>query len=1328
MDSSEPLNSQPWQSLNLPLETPMATVLIVEDSESDRLTYSRYLRSDSENSYRIIEAGSLEQGLELWRSQQPDIVLIDLNLPDGDGFEFLEAINGDRTREKVPVIMLTGLGNEERAVRSMKLGATDYLVKGDITAKSLTSTIRQVLQQAVLIRQLRRSQQQQILTAEIALRIREFLNLEDISNAIVREVRQFMKADRAIVYQFNPDMSGTVVAEDVISPWQPCLKAQVEDTCFRENLGGAYSEGKFFAAHDIYRARLTDCHIKLLERFQVRANLVVPILLPNANKHILWGLLIMHQCSAPRVWEESDIQLLQQLSVKLAISIQQAIAFEKIQNELAERRRVESLLLIHQKELEERNKLLEITYEELEERNNLLERVSADLECTVEELRTTTEEQIVQHRQLEYEQYRYQNLFEFAPDGYLVTDRLGKISEVNQVALELLVIRRDYILGKPLELFVALDNRDFFYSQLHHCLSSTNAKTTWEITLKNRQGELFPAEISVIQNINPTNNQPQLFWLIRNISDRKRTEQELLELNQSLETKVKERTQAIQLQSQMLEQIHDAVISATIDGTILTWNVGAERLYEYKSYEAIGLNVSMLYLNEDLAMMESTVFRPLLEKGTHEVELRNQTKSGKIIYIRLRLSIIWDAMGNPIRLIGCSNDISDRKLAEESLRESEKRFANLAAAAPVAIFQINQKNECTYVNGFWAQITGQEISGALGYGWLQTIHPDDREQIHQKWTQAIKQQAYYQGEGRCLKPDGTICYFYCQAIPELDEDGIFTGYIGTLTDISDRKQAELRVQHTTDRLALALKSGAIGCWEWGVQDNIAFWDDRMYELYGVSKETTPQSSYEMWIAASHPDDRIASEITTQQITSGQIDEYDTEFRVVHPDGSIHFIKAYGTLKRDVDGNPQSIIGINFDISDRKQAELQLQTANQELLRATRLKDEFLANMSHELRTPLNAILGFSETLQDEIFGSLNEKQLKAIAIVESSGKHLLSLINDILDLSKMSSGMMILDIAPVSVQNLCDSSLTFVKQQAFQKRVHLHSSIPPLTKSINIDERRIKQVLINLLTNAVKFTPNGGAINLIVAVGRGNEWEGEAKIPQRIITMNSPTIVFQVVDNGIGIADKDLRQLFQPFVQVDSALNREYEGTGLGLALVKQIVELHGGQVMAESEVGQGSCFTVALPYAMPPSNAIASVPTSTTLSSQDVDLDNPPLILLAEDNEANIQTFCFYLTAINYRVILARNGVEAVAQAKANLPDIILMDIQMPMMDGLEATKQIRLDSNLINTPIIALTALAMEGDRDRCLEAGMNGYISKPLKLKQLARQIAELLAIAK
>jgi DNA-binding NarL/FixJ family response regulator len=199
-------------------------VLIVDDLESDRATYSRYLQSDSGITYRIIEAATLEEGLELCRSHPPDIVLLDLSLPDGDGLEFLEAINIDRAEDRVPVIMLTGQGNEKTAVSAMKLGVADYLLKGDITAKSLTTTVNRVLRETALSRQLLRSQQQQILIAEIALRMREFLNLEDISNAIVKEVRQFFNADRAAVYKFNSDMSGTVVAEDIISPWQPCLQ------------------------------------------------------------------------------------------------------------------------------------------------------------------------------------------------------------------------------------------------------------------------------------------------------------------------------------------------------------------------------------------------------------------------------------------------------------------------------------------------------------------------------------------------------------------------------------------------------------------------------------------------------------------------------------------------------------------------------------------------------------------------------------------------------------------------------------------------------------------------------------------------------------------------------------------------------------------------------------------------------------------------------------------------------------------------------------------------------------------------------------------------
>jgi len=430
-----------------------------------------------------------------------------------------------------------------------------------------------------------------------------------------------------------------------------------------------------------------------------------------------------------------------------------------------------------------------------------------------------------------------------------------------------------------------------------------------------------------------------------------------------------------------------------------------------------------------------------------------------------------------------------------------------------------------------------------------------------------------------------------------------------------------------------------------------------------------------------------------------------------------------------------LFGIAMDISDRKQIEIQLQNTNQELARATRLKDEFLANMSHELRTPLNAILGMTEGLQEEVFGAISEPQCKALHTIERSGNHLLELINDILDVAKIEAGHIELDCDSISVAYLCQSSLAFIKQQAVQKGIRLDINLQLNLPDLMVDERRIRQVLINLLTNAVKFTPEGGHITLDVkkkTTGTSNqkvEFAGHASQPD--IAPQS-WIQFSVIDTGIGIAAEHIPQLFQPFVQIDGALNRQYTGTGLGLALVKQIVEFHGGQVGVISELGVGSCFSFELPCPpgspvlchLPPAPSAPSLEQNPSLG--DTTSYPPPLILLAEDNEANISTISSYLRAKGYRILLGKTGQEAIALAAQHRPNLILMDIQMPGMDGLEALKQIRLNPELITIPIIALTALAMTGDRELCLAAGATDYIAKPIKLKQLATTIQQLLDV--
>ncbi len=435
---------------------------------------------------------------------------------------------------------------------------------------------------------------------------------------------------------------------------------------------------------------------------------------------------------------------------------------------------------------------------------------------------------------------------------------------------------------------------------------------------------------------------------------------------------------------------------------------------------------------------------------------------------------------------------------------------------------------------------------------------------------------------------------------------------------------------------------------------------------------------------------------------------------------------------------------------------QLAISNQQLLRATRLKDEFLANMSHELRTPLNAILGMTEGLEDEVFGEINPQQLNALQVIDSSGSHLLELINDILNLAKIEAGQITLEYTSVSVEHLCQSSLAFIKHQAIKKQIQLEVKLPTNLPDIMVDERRIRQVLINILNNAIKFTPEGGQITLEVIP----DFSVLPPYPQQSI------LKISITDTGIGISSENIQKVFQPFVQIDSALNRQYSGTGLGLALVQQIVELNGGKVWLTSEWGMGICFSIELPWVseVPPclemstedqagdqaedqardqgedqvkaQNQINSLDNqsiipSITPSMIPSELDSPtpkpsPLILLAEDNEDNISTFSSYLEAKGYRILLAKDGQEAIDLAKSRQPELILMDIQMPGMDGLEAIKRIRLESDLSKLPIIALTALAMSGDRERCLAAGANEYLSKPVRLKQLVITIENFLSI--
>jgi len=421
--------------------------------------------------------------------------------------------------------------------------------------------------------------------------------------------------------------------------------------------------------------------------------------------------------------------------------------------------------------------------------------------------------------------------------------------------------------------------------------------------------------------------------------------------------------------------------------------------------------------------------------------------------------------------------------------------------------------------------------------------------------------------------------------------------------------------------------------------------------------------------------------------------------------------------------------------ERAQAQEHLKRVNEDLERASQLKSEFLASMSHELRTPLNSILGFSDLLQRGRGGTLSDRQLTHVQAIEKSGQHLLQLINDILDLSKIEAGKADLNLAPVSIQKLCTHCLRMIQPRAEKKQLALSLELDFRLHQAVLDERRVSQIVINLLANAVKFTPEEGTVKLSGRLAYGTDLEQELLRPDRSpVTGSAPYLCLEVKDSGIGIPEDKLHLLFQPFQQVDSSLTRRHEGTGLGLALTKRLAELHGGTVSVESQENCGSTFRVWLPLKERHSNLASKRRVSDSqqpdapVLNQELALSHAKRILVVEDQFLNQALISEVLELEGYAVEVIYDGqmmldkLHSPLVTPETLPHLVLMDIQLSKVDGFELIRQLKAHSLWQSVPIIAVTGIADE--RDRSLATGADSYLSKPLNVETVITTVRSLV----
>ena len=677
-----------------------------------------------------------------------------------------------------------------------------------------------------------------------------------------------------------------------------------------------------------------------------------------------------------------------------------------------------------------------------------------------------------------------------------------------------------------------------------------------------------------------------------------------------------------------------------------------------------------------------------------------------------------------------STDITGRKQGEAELRLYAEIMTNISDGIVLA-----RKSDLSivYANAKLEKMFGYEEGELVGMKISVLNAPIDKnpEEVAQDIENALRETETWSGEVYNIKKTGET--FWCSgSISSFDHPKYGKVWISAQRDITARKQAEEQLRQSEEKYRLLSEELEVH-----VQQRTA----EVMDLYNKAPTGYHSLDRDGWFIKinqtelnwlGYREEEILGRPFLDFITAQSVHTFqrnfpvfkqrgwinNLEFEMIRKDGSTFPVLVNATAITDSQGNYLMSRSTVFDNTERKKMEISLLISRDELRiayaaleKASRAKDEFLANMSHELRTPLNGILGMSEILLEGLRGPLNERQQKLVHAIDDSGRHLLSLINDVLDLSKIEAGQLEIHPETIALNKVCLDSMAFVREFAAKKGLVIDFHPDPGITTILADERHLKQILINLLSNAVKFTPTSGKVTLVIQANRARD-----------------AIDLSVSDTGIGISAVDLQRLFQPFTQVDSSLTRQHDGTGLGLALVKRLTELHGGGITVTSEVGQGSCFTVSLPWqtkdADVQGNLLLADPDRANLALSPGQIQMQGTVLLAEDTETNILTMGDYLESLGFQLVYARTGREAINRAAQCSPDVILMDIQMPEMDGLEATRRLRADPRFASTPIVAVTALVMPGDRERCLEAGATAYVSKPVRLKQLASLIWELM----